>query len=444
MLLIVVPDYASHYFPMSAIAHRVAALGTEVVVATGPRLRDRVIGDGFFWSELRMSQGGNTGVRQPTQHGDDLRPFLASTEAGMVAALLHQADARRHDLLWQPESVAHDTVRLVERLQPSAVLVDHLCVAARLGLFAANVRTWTLVPGHPSQLPGPGEIYGYPTSWPDWVRPDPDGLRELRQRCETTSRMMADTGNRIVAGINPSADRIDDVFGALGATVLYNSPSALQDPTRTLPLDHHFLGSCVRAHDVADDETKEWLAVREPFLYVSLGTFLSGRVDVLRRIVDGLRRDGRRVAIATGSTSNAQLGAIPATWLIRPFLPQIELLAHAEGAICHGGNNTVTEALSAGTPLLILPMSTDQFAIAADVERAGVGVSADPNSVSAATLAGLAQFGDGTRRRVEGLASDLAREPGPQLAARLLTNSEPSPVEHRSRATAGTVEGRQP
>ena len=137
------------------------------------------------------------------------------------------------------------------------------------------------------------------------------------------------------------------------------------------------------------------------------------------------RRDGRRVAIATGSTSTAQLGAIPAAWLIRPFLPQIELLGHADGAICHGGNNTVTEALSAGTPLLILPMSTDQFAIAADVERAGVGVSADPNSVSAATLAGLAQFGDGTRSRVEGLASDLAREPGPQLAARLLTDSTP-------------------
>ena len=432
VLLIVVPDYASHYFPMSAIAQRVVASGTEVVVATGPCLRDRVIADGFFWSELRMSRGSNTGVRQPMQRGDDLRPFLASTEAGMVATLLHQADARRHDLLWQPESVARDTVRLVERLQPSAVLVDHLCVAARLALFAANVRTLTLVPGHPSQLPALGEVYGYPTHWPEWVRPDPAGLRELRQRCETTSQILADAGNRIVGGINPGADRIGDVFGALGATVLYNSPSALQDPARRLPLDHHFLGSCVRAHDVADDETMAWLAVPEPFLYVSLGTFLSGRVDVLRRIVDGLRRDGRRVAIATGSTPTAQLGDLPAAWLVRPFLPQIELLGHADGVICHGGNNTVTEALSAGTPLIVLPMSTDQFAIAADVERAGVGVSADPNSVAAATLARLAQFDDGTRSRVERMASDLAREPGPQLAARLLTNSEDRAEAHRS------------
>ena len=120
----------------------------------------------------------------------------------------------------------------------------------------------------------------------------PHGLRELRQRCETISVMLADIGTGVVRGINPSAAPIGDVFGPLGATVLYNSPSALQDPTRRLPLDHHFLGSCVRAHDVADDETSEWLAVREPFLYVSLGTFLSGRGDVLRRIVDGLRRDG--------------------------------------------------------------------------------------------------------------------------------------------------------
>ena len=69
-------------------------------------------------------------------------------------------------------------------------------------LFAANVRTWTLVPGHPSQLPALVRSTDIPRV-AGWVRPDPAGLRELRQRCETTSQMLADTGNRIVGGINP-------------------------------------------------------------------------------------------------------------------------------------------------------------------------------------------------------------------------------------------------
>ena len=55
--------------------------------------------------------------------------------------------------------------------------------------------------------------------------------------------------------------------------------------------------------------------------------------------------------------------------------------------VCHGGNNTVNEALAVGKPLVVLPLSTDQFCIAVDVERAGVGLSADPNQTSVAGLA---------------------------------------------------------
>ena len=387
-LLVVTPDYLSHYLPLNAIAARAARAGIDVVVASGPGLRPRVMSDGHRWTELRMSAGSNAGLRPVVQLGDDLRPFFAATARGMVPTLRHQADRRRHDLLWQPRQVAEETIRIVEREAPHAVLVDHLCVAARLGLYAAGVPATTFVPGHPSQLPVAGEVYGFPVAWPRWVHPTTVELDELRGRCIEISAELAAEATAVVQALAPNRAPVSDVFGALDAGVLYNSPAGLRDGGRVgLPDPHRFLGGCVRPASALEPDIARWVADGGPFVYVSLGTFLSARADVLRRVAAALASGGRRVAMATGSTDPNLLGPLPRTWLLRPFLPQVELVASAEAVVCHGGNNTVNEALAAGKPLVVLPLSTDQFCIAVDVERAGVGLSADPNRTSVAGLA---------------------------------------------------------
>jgi UDP:flavonoid glycosyltransferase YjiC (YdhE family) len=344
----------------------------------------------------------------------------------MVPTLLLQAEQRRLDLLWQPAAVAETTVRLVERLRPDTVLVDHLCIAARLGLYAAGVASTTFVPGHPSQLPVAGECYGFPVTWPAWVRPDPAELAALRRCCVDVSTTLAEEASVVVRAIDPARPPIADVFGAFGADVLYNSPEQLRDPTRReLPDPHCFLGSCVRPAVPLDDDIARWRDEGSPYVYVSLGTFVSARADVLRRIAAALVADGRRVAMATGPTDPDELGALPAGWLLRPFLPQVELIASADSVVCHGGNNTVTEALTAGRPLLVLPVSTDQFCTAVDVERAGVGLSADPNRSSVGELAArLAALDDpAVRATATALGRSLTTADGPGRAAALLTAS---------------------
>jgi MGT family glycosyltransferase len=207
----------------------------------------------------------------------------------------------------------------------------------------------------------------------------------------------------------------------------------LRDPDRTgLPTPHHFVGSCVRPVPALDADTRAWLEADEPFVYASLGTFLSARHDVLRNLVKALAGTGRRVAMATGSTDVSELGPVPSGWLLGSFLPQIPLVSRADAVVCHGGNNTVTEALTAGQPLLVLPLSTDQFAIAADVERAGVGRSADPNATSADELAvSLRALDDPEVRGAAARAArSLAADGGPRRAVTALGGlpGGPSPV----------------
>ena len=96
---------------------------------------------------------------------------------------------------------------------------------------------------------------------------------------------------------------------------------------------------------------------------------------------------GFGAVIASGVTPPDELGPLPEEWIVRPRLPQVAALRAMTSWSATGGNNTVMEALAAGLPVVALPFSTDQFAVAADVEAAGVGVALDPNRATAFDLA---------------------------------------------------------
>jgi len=155
-------------------------------------------------------------------------------------------------------------------------------------------------------------------------------------------------------------------------------------------------------------------------VYVSFGSFLSVRSDVLARVAEALRGLRVRVALATGSTRVADLGGVPESWLVREFLPQVRLLDAAVLAVSHGGNNSVTEAMTAGVPLLLLPFSTDQFAGAAALDDAGFGLSLDPNTATAGELreaaSRLLEIDGEPRGRLDRLSAALAGVPGAQRA----------------------------
>lgn len=213
----------------------------------------------------------------------------------------------------------------------------------------------------------------------------------------------------------------DDAFAESGDVLLLNYPAELHPPARTALLgEQAFLGSAVRA-ERPDDEVAAWLARTGPaVVYVSLGSFLSVRSDVLARVAEALRGLDVRVALASGSTSRSALGPAPGSWLVRAELPQVTLLGHAALTVTHGGNNSVTEALAAGVPLLVLPMSTDQFAGSAALEEAGLGEVLDPNAatpeqIRAATVR-LLDLPSDAAGRLTRLAGELTAEPGPGKA----------------------------
>lgn len=288
--------------------------------------------------------------------------------------------------------------------------------------------------------------------------PEPEGIAGLRELCARVDASFTAEWNAALAELAPHLPPSTSAFGEHGDLLLYNYPGELADPEREHLLPPHvWLGSAVRAEPV-DAEVAAWLAAgvapepvpdagpepavdpasaadqaapAAPFVYVSFGSFLSVRSDVLGRVAEALRRVGVRAAIALGSGDRADLGEVPADWLVREFLPQVTLLDAATAAVTHGGNNSVTEAMTAGVPVVVLPFSTDQFAGAAALERTGVGVALAPNTATVDELAealrhvlDLPTRDPGAAGRLAGLAASLRETPGRARAHAALTGRD--------------------
>ena len=386
-LLVVSPEYASHYGPLAVLAGAARATGAHVVVATGPSLRARVENDGFEWTLLRLGVSSNTGV---VTDSPEIDAFLAATRAGPLETIRHQALARQRDLLWNPELVARQIGELCEQLDPDEVLVDHVSFGSTLAMYAIGRSFVTLVPGHPSQLPVGDERYGIPALWPSPMAPDHRHLNELQRVADDVTRAFTDRWNEALAAISPQRPPVADAFRVHGRRVLYNSVASLHHASRTalLPGDHRFIGPLVRDEKLPAalrswrDRTND-----RPQVYVALGTFLSHRSDVLARIAGALRHLDARAAIAIGATAPGELGPIPDDWAVAASLPQVAMLDAADLAIHHGGNNSVQESLAIGIRQLVMPMSTDQFANAADLQRTGAANVAAPNDATCEELA---------------------------------------------------------
>jgi zeaxanthin glucosyltransferase len=419
-LLVVSPDYASHVEPMLQVALEWQRSVGPATVATGEAVRRSVDDSGLDWTPLRLGRGSNAGIirthEQPPGEDDHLDRFFAATREGAVATLTYQAKARRHDLLFEPERVLEDLRRIIDDVQPDRVLVDHVAFGARLALHALGIDAASIVLGHPTALPAPGEVYGLPLVWPSGLAPSDRELAELHEICAESTRDLTDASNELIGRVAPSRPRIENLTRLAGNPTIYMYPDELHDPGRPLPDGSVSIGSLRRDEDsrlLADDLP----AGTGALVLVALGTFLSARGDVLATAVEAAR-DRWRLALATGSTRIETLGPLPPGALVRHHLPQVALLRHANVLITHGGNNSVTEACAAGVPMVVLPMSTDQFAGAAAIERAGIGVALDPNALDAEMLRSAVDdlLASGATERVQAIARSISEHGGPAVA----------------------------
>jgi MGT family glycosyltransferase len=116
-------------------------------------------------------------------------------------------------------------------------------------------------------------------------------------------------------------------------------------------------------------------ASQKDVIYVSLGTLFNADPAFYRNCFEAFGRENVRVVMSIGTTiAEASLGSRPANFVVKPWVPQLDVLRHASVFVSHGGMNSVSESLYNGVPLIVVPQMGEQELVGRQVERLGAGV----------------------------------------------------------------------
>lgn len=119
----------------------------------------------------------------------------------------------------------------------------------------------------------------------------------------------------------------------------------------------------------------------QPIVYCSLGTISTVHnaqsSRFLRKIIKAVRNQPWEIILSIGTkVSIKDLGLIPSNVHIFDYVPQLQVLEHADLMITHGGLNSVVECVIHEVPMIVCPLNNkwDQNGNAARVLYHNIGV----------------------------------------------------------------------
>ena len=255
---------------------------------------------------------------------------------------------------------------ILDRARPDVIVEDNVnTFPALLTHGAPWVRIMSC---NPLEMKDPGlppAFSGYPTA-------DRSAWNGFRNEYERTHRETWERYNAFV--VDSGAPPLPDLEFIHESEHLNLSvyPEAA-DYRRSQPLapSWHRLASSVRQTE-EPWEVPESLRGESALVYLSLGSLGSADVELMRRLVSVLAETRHRYVVSKGP--RAEELDLPDNMWGEARVPQTNVIPRCDLVITHGGNNTTTEALHFGKPMIVLPLFWDQYDNAQRVNELGFGV----------------------------------------------------------------------
>jgi MGT family glycosyltransferase len=346
---------------------------------------------GQFWKDFIRDTGPV--FRKPTI--EQLEGFIQPTWQALVDGSKYVDDRLRE---------------IFDEVCPDVVVEDN--VGGFPAVMTADCPWVRIVSCNPLELPDPElppVFSGYPTA-------DTSGWDEFREEYRRVhADMHADFDEFMRERGCPPLPELEFIHRSQYLNLLLYPEDADYQRSRRLGPMWERLGSCVRKEGAGDFQTPRGDG---PLVYLSLGSLGSADVELMQRLVDLLAAGGYRAIVSKGPQHDqielreGQEGA--------ELVPQPALLPMVDAVITHGGNNTVTECLHFGKPMVLLPLFWDQYDNAQRMDELGLGVRLPTFEFDDAQLGESIErlvADDGVGERLSAISAGLQGDPGTERAA---------------------------
>lgn len=158
-------------------------------------------------------------------------------------------------------------------------------------------------------------------------------------------------------------------------TVVYTS-SLFQPYSETFNDSFAFVGPSIRP------KTSDFIKKKEKLIYISMGTVNNNMIKLYRKMIEAFSDTDYQVLISIGnSTDRKALEPVPENIEIYNSVDQIAVLEKTDLFISHAGMNSVSESLYFGVPLILLPITAEQKAVATRVTQLSAGIILEDISI---------------------------------------------------------------
>jgi MGT family glycosyltransferase len=336
------------------------------------------------------------------------RPTIVQLEGFIAPTFEALCDGARY--------VDERLVEIVDELRPDVIVEDNVVSFPAL---PASGRPWVrIVSCNPAELKDPDvppTFSGYPVG----DRSGWDAYRDEYRRALGPLQAGFDEFCRERGA--PPLPELEFIHTSPQLN-LWLYPSEV-DYQRREPLGEgwHNLESSVRGTDAAWELPEPLASADGPLIYLSLGSLGSADVELMRGLIGSLADSPYRVIVSMGP-QHEQL-ELAANMVGEEFLPQASILPQVDLVITHGGNNTVTECLAFGKPMVVLPLFWDQYDNAQRIDETGFGVrlptyAHEPGELRAAIDRLLAD--EALAAHLDAVSRRLRAAPGTERAADLI------------------------
>lgn len=334
-----------HMNPTSPVIHALVAAGQTVLYYNTPEQRAAVEATGATFVPypsdeemvllLTNSAGGSL--------GDNSVAFLAICEKliGFVSA-----EIAKH----QPQLILHDS------------LASWGALGARMHHIptVALITTFVLKPDAAPQLIWDDPLGGL-ALLADLIRATPAANRIIRRM------------KRQLSGVRPPT--LTDVLMNTGDQGIVFTSRIIQVGGDTFAKNFHFVGASIAPRPSDSMFSIHEVTQQRPFVYISLGTINNTNLAFYRMCFAAFGAIAGTFLLSIGTrTSLESLGEIPANFVVRPFVPQLEVLAEADAFITHAGLNSAHEACWFGVPTILIPQQAEQRIVAQRLQALGAGI----------------------------------------------------------------------